>query len=86
MSLVQHIKNWLGFSEMNLAPIVEEVEPIDELLALAIVLTKRENDLWPSKDGEGKRASVYGQLTNTFPNRNKREVSMAIEEALQCSD
>ena len=68
---------WLGTD-----PVIHE----DELMRLAINLTKRQQDNWPERDGECKRAAVYAQLVNTFPERSKREISVAIEEALLCGE
>ncbi len=56
------------------------------LLMLAIKLTKQQDAHWPDADGEFKRAKVYAQLINTFPEVNRRAVSRAIEEALECSE
>lgn len=56
----------------------------DPVHVLAATLTKRQNDNWPERDGECKRAAVYAQLTNTFPQTSKRAISQAIEEALSC--
>lgn len=55
-----------------------------DLKALASTLTKRQDTLWPERDGECKRAAVYSQLTNTFPQHSKRVISRAIEEAIEC--
>ena len=49
---------------------------------LAGRLVRRQNENWPDRDGECKRAAVYAQLVNTFPDTSKREISRAIEEAL----
>ena len=77
------MKFWKQLFGMNQAPIPVPVQPEeDPLLVLAITLTKRQDEHWPERDGECKRAAVYAQLTNTFPDRSKREVSRAIEDAL----
>ncbi len=54
----------------------------DELLTTARAITTRLADHWPDTDGEFKRAKAYAQLINTYPERNKRAISRAIEDAL----
>lgn len=80
------IKQWLvRFGQWLVYTFSEPIEE-DSLTILARKLTIRMNDNWPLTDGEFKRAKVYAQLINTFPNRSRREVSRAIEEALACGE
>ena len=81
------IKRWLvRFGNFLVRLGTEPVVHDDPLMLLAIKLTKRQQDNWPDRDGECKRAAVYAQLVNTFPTRSKREISVAIEEALLCGE
>ncbi len=77
--------NWIKklFQPATSAPKLTERSP---LLTLAISLTKRMDSNWPDADGEFKRAKVYAQLINTFPEVNRRAVSRAIEEAIECGE
>ncbi len=79
--MMNWIKKW--FQPATSAPKLTERSP---LLMLAISLTKRMDTNWPEADGQFKRDNVYAQLINTFPDRSRREISRAIEEALECSD
>jgi len=45
----------------------------------------RKQQVWPNRDGEAKRAAVYRQLVNAFPQESKRVLAQAIEEAV-CSE
>ena len=75
------IKRWLvRFGNFLVRLGTEPVVHDDPLILLAITLTKRQNTNWPDRDGECKRSAVYAQLVNTFPERSKREISVAIEE------
>lgn len=40
---------------------------------------------WPDRDGETKRAAVYRTLVNIFPTASRRDLARAIEEAI-CLD
>ena len=68
-----------------LAP-VEAVEPAQDspLLARARVLTAdMDATCAPGTSGEFKRHSVYARLLKEFPAERKRDVALAIEQALQ---
>lgn len=58
------------------------IKKTPSLPELARILTARQDANWPDRDGECKRAAVYAQLVNTFPDINKRVISRAIEDAL----
>ena len=72
--MIATLKKWFGAQTL-----VVEVDPLQKL---AKRLVTRMNENWPDTDGEFKRAQVYAQLVNTFPERSKRDVSRAIEDAL----
>lgn len=85
MNTIKRWMVWVGTWLVRMGSWPPDPTPADALRDLAVILTKRQDEHWPERDGECKRAAVYAQLTNTFPDRNKREVSVAIEEAL-CGD
>lgn len=72
--------------------VVREVEVIkpryempDDIVREARFRVVEQNERWPEREGESKRAAVYRVLTNIFPEASKRDISRAIEEAV-CLD
>ena len=81
--LLVRLGHWLIRVGSEAPVVVPPVAPaIDPMRELAKVLTARQNEKWPERDGECKRAAVYGQMVNSYPDRRKRDISRAIEDAL----
>jgi len=59
---------------------------VDPILARARVLTAEQDERWGDRDGEAKRHQVYSRLIKEFPDRQKRELARAIEDALHHGD
>ena len=53
-----------------------------DLLAYAQIIVAEQAARWPERDGEAKRAVVYRQLVNVYPQYSKRLLSRVIEEAV----
>lgn len=52
------------------------------ILDLARTYVREQNERWPTRSGETKRAAVYRSLVNVYPKVTKRIISLAIEEAV----
>lgn len=72
--------------------IIKEVDVVrpryeipEDLVREARIRVREQDDRWPERESETKRAAVYRVLTNSFPDASKRDVSRAIEEAV-CLD
>ena len=76
------IRRWMVQVGAWLIRLGTEQPGIPTLPELAKILTERQDRNWPDRDGECKRAAVYAQLVNTFPDVKKREISRVIEESL----
>ena len=55
----------------------------DEVLTVAIRLTDWADQDFPDTAGEFKRHQVYARLIDQFPQRRRRDLGKAIEDALQ---
>lgn len=55
------------------------------IMSAARRYVREQQNSWPDRDGETKRAAVYRTLVNIFPTASRRDIARAIEEAV-CSD
>ena len=71
---------WWWSARQSSGDIVLRV-PQDQLFARAVFLTKQYDE--PGQDGMWKHRQVYARLLKEFPDRPKRDVTLAIEAAIR---